>query len=166
MQEKKLLSGIEALTASGAGVCAFVLMMSKDIKTAIFMSGAVFVLFVIVSIVLAIASKWLRKAELAVLAIGTASIAARILYVFSSREISEISCVVMIICFLYVIGLGSDNYNKEISIRWSVGAAIGFSIVMLLIGVIRMLLPPIPGYAFIASALVVASAKQVFMIKK
>ena len=67
MREKKLLDGIETITASGIGICPFILMMTGSIKDSVFIGITGMLSFIIVSVIVSFLGKLFRKAEAAVL---------------------------------------------------------------------------------------------------
>lgn len=166
MQEKKLLAGIKTVTASGAGVCAFILIMTGSLKDSVTVAAVGMCSFILISVVVSLLGKWFKKAEIAVLTLALCGLVAGLLSNFSDRSGHGVYLILMVISFGYVISIGTGNYNERLSVEWGFGAGIGFGIMAITIGILRCFLPCQPGFAFFVSAAVVATAKKLFILKK
>lgn len=166
MQGKELLAGIKTVTASGAGVCAFLLMMTGNLEDSVIAAMVGMGSFMLISIIVSFLGRWFKRGEAAVLTLAVCGFVAGLLSLFTGRSGIEFYLIIMVLSFGYVISVGTSNYNERLSVVWGFGAGIGFGIMAISIGILRCFLPSSPGFAFFASAVVVAAAKKLFVFEK
>lgn len=166
MREKKLIAGIEAVTASGAGICSTVLIMTGSLEDTLFIALTTLCSFLAVTIVTSFAGRFFYAGETALLTLAAAGVVAKLASKLTGHLQADMALILMVLSFGYTVSCGTANYTKILSLEWGIGAAAGFGIVAMIMGIIRFFLPPDPGYAFIAAAIIIAAAKIYFNTEK
>ncbi|MFH1415222.1 MAG: hypothetical protein ABIH89_03955 [Elusimicrobiota bacterium] len=166
MREKKLIAGIETVTASGAGICSAILIMTGSLEDTLFIALAALCSFLVVTVIASFAGRFFYAGETALLTLTAAGAAAKLASKLTCHPQADTALILMVLSFGYTVSRGTANYTKILSLEWGIGAAAGFGIVAMIMGIIRFFLPPDPGYAFIAAAMIIAAAKIYFRTEK
>ena len=166
MREKKLIAGIETVTASGAGICSAILLMTGNLDDTLFIALAAMCSFFVVTVITSIAGKFFYAGETALITLIVAGAAVKLSSNFSGHPQAETALILMVLSFCYTTSRGTDNFTKRLPFEWGVGASAGFGIVAMILGIIRFFLPPEPGYAFIAAAMIITASKIYFRTDK
>ena len=152
------LKGFKKVIVGGLAIVP-ALQLSGSVRVAVLGAVVGLIVIALLTFFVRLLNKWFKGAEVAVLTLALAGTLITIVSSLSSFD--DLSLVIMVVIFVYIIAVGTDNFNRKSEISWGMGAAVGFAVFVCAVGLLRFILPQGTGYAFISAAFITAASKKI-----